>query len=208
MPVRPCTVENHVNTFSAWVESHGAIVIAAALVGAGVQIYYRLERLRALLRRIAERQNETALQSSRAQSEPSAWRRAIQGASFTLIVPGAFSILIWAAYLFAGRTLGDNGDIQIDTLVLSIAYPLGSALMGAVLGLGRPVMRNFIMSTFVGVVAVAPWIIGIELSMGNALTHWGVPNTAMTVMIVLALGIALGFGATAVRRRRVITREV
>jgi hypothetical protein len=119
-----------------------------------------------------------------------------------LVFPGVFSVLIWAAYLLGGRIQRDNSGVTTDLLVLSIAYPVGSLLMGTVLGLGVPLMRNFASSSIVGILAIAPLMVGIGLSIDNALTQWTLSDTVLTASLTIVFGIALGCGATIVTRRR------
>jgi len=195
-----------VNAFYAWVQFHPVIVIAFSLVGAGLHLYYRVKRQRAFSRRLAEVEAKESQQHGGVLENPPAWLRVRNGALVTLAFPGAFSVLIWAIYVFGGRIQRDGAGVSTDMLVLSIAYPLGSLLMGAIVGLGRPVMRSFITSTLVGSLAVAPLIIGIELSMDNALTQWNLPDMVMTAFMILFFGIALGYGARTVKRGRLTTR--
>ena len=194
------------NAFYAWVRLHPVIVIAASLVGAGFHLYYRVKRQRAFSRRLAEVEAKESEEHGGVLKNPPAWLRVRNGALFTLAFPGAFSVLIWAVYVFGGRMQRDDAGVSTDMLVLSIAYPLGSLLMGAIVGLGRPVMRGFITATLVGSLAVAPLSIGVELSMDNALTQWRLPNTVMTAVMTLLFGTALGHGVRAVKRRRLTTR--
>ena len=193
------------NAFYAWVQSHPVIVIAASLLAAGYHLYFRIKRQRAFSRRLAEVEAQESQQHG-VLEHPPAWLRVRNGALFTLLFPGVFSVLIWAVYVFGGRMQRDSAGVSTDMLVLSIAYPLGSLLMGAVIGLGRPAMRNVISSTLIGTLAIAPLMIGIGLSMDNALTHWTLPDTVMTAGLTVLFGAALGYGATTRKRGRAARR--
>ncbi len=73
-------------------------------------------------------------------------------------------------YMIVGRhQLSDGTDT--DLLVLSIAYPLGSAMMGGVIGLGEPFMRGHVRSALVGIAAIAPFVFGVMLSVDHGLEH-------------------------------------
>lgn len=192
--------------FYAWVRLHPAIVIAASLLGTGLHLYRRFKRQRAFSRRLAEVEAKEAQHHGGVIENPPAWLRVRNGASLTLLVPGVFSVLIWAVYAFGGRIQRDSAGVSTDMLVLSIAYPLGSVLMGAIVGLGRPAMRNVISSTLIGTLAVAPLMIGIALSMDNALTRWRLQDTVMAAGLSLLFGAALGYGATTRTRRRAAGR--
>ena len=67
-------------------------------------------------------------------------------------------------------------------------------------------MRNVISSTLIGTLAIAPLMIGIGLSMDNALTHWTLPDTVMTAGLTVLFGAALGYGATTRKRGRAARR--
>jgi hypothetical protein len=172
----------------------------------GVHLYNRIKRQRAFSRRLAEIEAKDAQQHGGVLENPPAWLRVRNGALVALLFPGVFSILIWAVYVFGGRIQRDGAGVRTDMLVLSVAYPLGSLLMGAIVGLGRPVMRNLITSTLVGSLAIAPLIAGIVLSMDNALTQWRLSDTAMAAGMSLVFGAALGYGATTRTRRRAAGR--
>ena len=77
------------------------------------------------------------------------WQRGWRGAALGLAFPGIFTILILAIFAFGGRHQLSRG-VETDYLVLSIVYPLGSAIMGAVLALGAPFMRGYVRSALVG----------------------------------------------------------
>ena len=190
------------NAFSAWAQSHSAIVIAASIAALGCHAYRLVRTQRAFPRRVAALESQLAQRRGGTLATPSAWRRVRNTALFCLVLPGVFSILIWAAYLLGGRIQRDHYGVTTDLLVLSIAYPLGSVLMGTVLGLGMPLMRNFMSSSIVGIVAIAPLMIGIGLSMDNALTQWTLSDTVLTGSLTIVFGMALGYGATTVTRRR------
>ena len=123
---------------------------------------------------------------------PSAWRQWLDAVAFSATFPGMFSIPIWAIYLFGGRYWTDPDGVRMDWLVLSIAYPVGALLIGAIAGLGTPLRRNVLSSCIIGTIAIAPLAAGIALSMGNALTHWAVANTIVAGSLSLAFGITLG----------------
>jgi len=121
-----------------------------------------------------------------------AWERAWRGARLGLVFPGVFTILILVIYLFGGRHQLSRG-IEADFLVLSIAYPLGAAIMGAVLALGAPFMRGYVRSALVGMAALAPFLIGIGLSMDDGLTHWSSSQTEITFALTIVYGGMIGY---------------
>jgi hypothetical protein len=121
-----------------------------------------------------------------------AWNRARRGASLGLAFPGIFTILILVIYAFGGRHQLSKGT-EIDFLVLSIAYPLGSAIMGAVLALGAPFMRGYVRSALVGMAAFAPFVIGIGLATDNGLTRWDSSQTGVSVALTIFYGGVVGY---------------
>lgn len=194
------------NAFYAWAQSHPAIVIAASIVAFGFHAYRVVRKQRAFARRVAASEPQLTQRKGGTLATPSAWRRVRNAALLCLVFPGVFSVLIWAVYLLGGRIQRDNSGVTTDLLVLSIAYPVGSLLMGAVLGLGLPLMRNFVSSSIVGILAVAPLMVGIGLSMDNALTQWTLGDTVLTGSLTIVFGMTLGYGATMVTRRRAALR--
>jgi hypothetical protein len=114
-----------------------------------------------------------------------------RGALMGLAFPGAFTILILIMYLVGGRYQTDRTG-SLDTLVLLIAYPTGSAIMGAVLGFALPFMRNWVSAALVGMVALAPLIIGIALSSHDAGTPWAPDEAIIAAIMIAVFGSALG----------------
>jgi hypothetical protein len=176
-------------------------LIGAVVVLAGAARIYRAFRRRR--RMVARLDAVPASERERRRREfvaQSAWQRAWRGMRVTLIVPGAFTILIVAMYVIGGRHQLSRGT-DTDFLVLSIAYPLGSAIMGAVIGLGAPFMRGFVRSALVGIAAIAPFVFGIMLAVDNGLQHLDemhmVVGTGMTVLY----GSAIGYGVGRARRQ-------
>lgn len=190
------------SAFSTWVQSHSVIAIVLATVALGFRVFGLVQKRRHVFspaRSTGERGGDS---NGGTVPKVGTWQRVRNGASFGAICPGLFSVLIWLIYLFGGRFQQDNG-VTTDFLVLSIAYPLGSLLMGAILGLGLPMMRNFASSSMVGMIAIAPLSIGIGLSMDNALTHRTSGTTVVVAVVTVFLGMAIGYGATNVTRQRV-----
>jgi hypothetical protein len=127
------------------------------------------------------------------------WQRIGRGALMGLVLPGAFTILILYEYLHGGRYQND-GRSTTDVLVLLIAYPIGSVIMGAVLGFGTRFIRSMASATVVGMLAIAPLLIGCGLSLDDG--HWEASDTIITAILTVVFGAALGHGVLRARRNR------
>jgi hypothetical protein len=137
---------------------------------------------------------------------PSAWRRMLNAGRATLIVPGAGTLVLLAIYAHGGR-YQIVGDDRVDFLVLSIANPIGTALLGSILGLGIPWAHGFVRSTLVGMAALIPIVIGTALSMDDALTHWQTFDTVLCIAMVTVLGMAIGYGSVREHQLRAMRGE-
>jgi hypothetical protein len=87
------------------------------------------------------------------------------GAVIGLLFPGVFSILILLTLFVGGRHQVDDHGNQPDVLALFAYYLLGSAAMGAILGLFWPRLRNPLAAILTGCVATAPLVLGISSAM-------------------------------------------
>jgi hypothetical protein len=164
------------------------------------RIYLAMRRRRAMVARFDAVPASERERRRREFVAQGGWQRAWRGMKVTLVVPGAFTILIVALYMIGGRHQLSHGT-DTDLLVLSIAYPVGSAIMGAVIGLGAPFMRGHVRSALVGIAAVAPFVFGICLSMDNGLQHMGEVQIVMGAGMTILFGSAIGYGVGRARRR-------
>lgn len=187
-------------SIKAWMAAHPllTIVVVVGLSGARAYFLYKQWRGRKPIGIAAHAAESHGKIESAAT--PSVWRRTRNGAVVGLMFPGIFTLLLVGVYLFGGRYQRDY-DSTIDMLVLSIAYPLGSAIMGGVIGFGAPFMTNFARGTLVGTAAMLPFMIGIGLSMSNGLAHWDMPWTLVTASLSVMLGAGLAIGVLRGRAR-------
>lgn len=170
-------------------------VIAAGVALIGLRLYLGMWQLHRNDRRVMRMfRRERAMHGGHDAPLPGAWTRMRNAGLATLLVPGAASLLVFAMYAFGGRYQVDR-DGRIDCLVLSIAYPMGSALLGAIVGLCTPWMRGFVRSSLVGMVALTPLTIGCALAMDDALTHWQSFDTILCVGMISVFGMAIGYGS-------------
>jgi hypothetical protein len=188
------------NVAGPWVEP--TLVIAAGVALIGLRLYLGVSQLHRSDRwalRIIRR--ERAMHKGHDAPLPDAWTRMRNAGLATLIVPGAGSLVLLAIYVYGGRYQFYRHE-RVDYLVASISYPIGSALLGAIVGLGKPWMRGFVRSSLVVMAALTPLIVGIALSMDNALTHWDTFDTALCVGMIVIYGMAGGYGSARGERLR------
>jgi hypothetical protein len=164
------------------------------------RIFLALRRRRAMVARLDAVPASERERRRREFVARGAWQRAWRGMKVTLVVPGAFTILIVAMYMIAGRHQLSRGT-DTDLLVLSIAYPLGSAIMGAVIGWGAPFMRGHVRSALVGIAAIAPFVFGVMLSVDNGLQHLDEVHIVLGVGMTIVYGAAIGYGVGRARSR-------
>ena len=170
-------------------------VIVAAL--AGYSYMFFSDRRRAV-RLQAAKPVEVAREVGPRFSELTARQRLVKGGTITLVIPGGFSSLLLLIGVFGGRYQRD-GDITTDFFTLSELYLLGSIFLGAAIGLGAPFMRGLVRASLVGMVAIAPLLLGVAWSMDSG--NWHAFDTVFVGLMTVILGIAIGRGAMREERR-------
>lgn len=121
---------------------------------------------------------------------PTAWQRALLGAA----IGAAFAVIPTVA--IAALLLLDGRHIQLSATVLDgfralWLYPLGAIVMGSLFGLLVPLTRWAWTSILAGMVAIAPLVGAVYLSVeGSARGETGLIALAMIVI----MGGAVGFG--------------
>jgi hypothetical protein len=127
-------------------------------------------------------------------SSSSVWRRAGAGAVTALAMFAIPSLILLGLFLFGGRHQALR-DGELDVLVALLTYPTGAALAGAVIGAAGDATRHLVVAIIVGIVAITPMVSGVVASMDNGLTAWTGMHTALLVIMSVAFGAALGYGA-------------
>jgi hypothetical protein len=79
---------------------------------------------------------------------------------------GIFELLIVFVYLTGGRTQSGS---HTDWLALSITYPAGIAVAGAIFGAARPLFRFLWLAIPVACVALSAWFAGIAIASAQSL---------------------------------------
>jgi hypothetical protein len=118
------------------------------------------------------------------------WQRALLGAAigagFAVLPTGAIAVLL----LLDGRHIQLTATV-LDGVSALWLYPLGAVLMGSLFGLLSPLTRWAWTSILAGMVAIAPLVGAVYLSVeGSARGETGLIALAMIVI----LGGAVGFG--------------
>jgi hypothetical protein len=130
----------------------------------------------------------------------SPWLRLRNGALFGLVFPGGCTLIILAMYALGGRYQHDKAS-DMDLLVLSISYPIGSVLLGAILALAGTWVRGFLLSTLVGIIAITPFVVAVGLGMDDGLHHWNREHTIICGSLILVYGAAIGYGMARTKRK-------
>jgi hypothetical protein len=117
-----------------------------------------------------------------------------RGAWRLLRVFGLFTPLLLVMWLLEGPVVASRGSvIRVD--LLTITYPVGAALCGALFGLLEPIAeRGRIAAMLCGVLAIFPWVGGLSVAIvpgGQFSLKIALITTAITSTL---LGSALGYG--------------
>ena len=169
----------------------GGLVLVATLAAA--RFYLLFAKRQRILRRVDAAQAAYVAAGGVPFAQLPTRHRVSRAARFTALVPGGCTALILIAFLVGGRFQRDPG-VTIDLLELATLYFAGSVFIGVALGFGAPVMRGFVRASIVGIIAIAPLSIGCVLSMDEG--HWGTFETILAAGMSVALGTALGYGAS------------
>jgi len=121
-------------------------------------------------------------------------KRMIRGAIQALRYFGIFCLLILALWLFGGAEQESRG-MTIRADLLTLLYPAGVIIAGAVFGLLEPVAdRSRGAAMAVGVIALLPWVLGISLTMDRGYADWTIGHTITSLITTVLLGSAAGYG--------------
>jgi hypothetical protein len=120
-----------------------------------------------------------------------AYQRVVLGARNATLYFAVFYPLLLLLWLIGGRHAVSRG-MEIDTLVMLVAYPPGVALMGAIAGLLVPFMRTLGLALLSGIVAIAPLMCGISLAIDNGWHAWGSEHTVIGTFMTLFFGAIVG----------------
>jgi hypothetical protein len=119
-----------------------------------------------------------------------------------------FALVAAVAWLVVGPESTLQSGVRVRWDMLTVGYPLGAVLGGALLGLGRPCVRRRPVAVLVGVVALLPLSIVVSASLDGAHLAWGPRATVLAMLTAATLGGGLGWAlhdpsaAHAWRRRR------
>ncbi len=120
--------------------------------------------------------------------------RMTRGAGLFLRFFGIYSVLILAIWLIGGPEQESRG-IPIRADLLTFMYPVGAAITGALFGLFEPAAdRSRLVAMVAGIVAIAPWVVGIAFTVDRGYVNWNVGHTLVTAVTSVALGSAFGYG--------------
>ena len=120
--------------------------------------------------------------------------RAEFGALGVLVATGVFSLISLALLVIGGRHQTDShGDSQ-DVLVLFLGWTIGSAWLGAVLGIAAPWMKRLPVAIAAGPIAVLPLMVGFIAADANGFGHWSRHQTVISLAVSLGVGALLGGG--------------
>lgn len=122
-----------------------------------------------------------------------AFARVELGALSVLIAFAIFSFGSLAFLVIGGRHQADShGNVQ-DVLVLFLAWTVGSAWLGATLGLAAPWLRRLPVALIVGPPAVFPIMVGFIAADANGFAHWTEHQTNVSIVVSLIVGAFVGF---------------
>ncbi len=121
-------------------------------------------------------------------------QRMVRGARLFLRSFGIFTVLILAMWLIGGPNPTSRG-VPIRGDLLTLIYPGGAAVTGALFALFEPVAdRSMVLAMAAGIIAIAPWVAGIALTFDRGYASWNVGHTIVTAITSLTLGCAMGYG--------------
>jgi hypothetical protein len=120
--------------------------------------------------------------------------RAERGALGMLLGFSFFSLGSLALLVFGGRHQPDRQGNPQDLLTLFLAWMIGSAWVGATVGLASPWMRRFPVAAAIGPIAVLPLMVGFLAADANGFSHWTGHQTMLAVVISLVVGVIFGVG--------------
>ncbi len=84
------------------------------------------------------------------------WGRAARAAGNSVLALGLPCLLLVAVALVGGRYQHGRGGTEVDVGALSVLYPLGIALAGAIAGVGAPRVRRAWQAGLLGLAAALP----------------------------------------------------
>jgi len=192
----------------AIMSAYPGLTLSAIIAIVGARAYLLFGRWQRSTRRLAAAEERAARARKTEGSQTtiessSALQRAARGSAITAIFPGVFSIPLLLIGVFGGRyQLGLGGTT--DYFELALLYFLGAVLLGAIIGYGMPLTRNAFVRVLVGMLAVAPWLIGIAYA-GDS-NHLNGFDAVFVAGMTVVLGIALAYGARRGDRWRLVAR--
>ena len=81
--------------------------------------------------------------------------------------------------------------VRLDLLL--VLYPLGAVIAGAVIGTLAPLTGHRAGAIFTGMLALAPWSVGLALCMNRGYVNWTAGHTIIVSVMAIALGSGVGF---------------
>ncbi len=128
----------------------------------------------------------------RSVHEQSVWERTKSTALGFLFVFGIFTPLLLLVLLFGGREVETDSDVSVRVDLLLLLYPLGATIAGALLGALAPYARGRISAALIGMVAMAPWMTGINLALEHGHRDWSGVHTITTLLMIVIFGAGMG----------------
>jgi hypothetical protein len=110
---------------------------------------------------------------------------------------GTFDVLIILSLLVGGRyqTYGRSARSgTCDFLFLSVAYPIGAFLSGAIIGATYSMRRRVWVVIPAMIASMVPWFTAIALPDVRARAHWAVADTDLVLVCSTLVGSVLGYG--------------
>jgi hypothetical protein len=120
----------------------------------------------------------------------------------------AFALVSAAAWLVVGPVSTTRGGVRVRWDLLTVGYPLGAVLGGALLGFARPCVRPRPLAALFGLLALLPLSVLLTASLDGAHRAWSLRHTVLALVTAAVLGGGLGWtlhapaAARAWQRRR------
>lgn len=151
-----------------------------------------------------ERAASRQAHGSRAQAAPErpAWtiaplgKRIVGGARLASVIMSPFTgLILLLLILNGGPVMIDGQGVETNVGLLLFTYPIGAAVAGALIGALLPLMRSALGAVVCGIIAMAPWMAGIAVTMDHGLTSWGTVDSFMVSIMSVVFGTIVGLGA-------------
>ena len=111
-----------------------------------------------------------------------------------------FTPILAATWLFRGAEVTiARGLVRVD--LLTLLYPLGAVIAGALLCILLPYGRGRIGGALLGAISLLPWIAAIAWCMDRGYAQWQVSHTILTFLVATLLGAPLGWHLGAFTQR-------